>query len=159
VGELEYDPMTHMEKIQWMLEERGWGAVPVRPGESTAPGGAGYTHTFGIEATFGQPEMVVFGLQPAQARGLLDLVVAQFAAGLDLPADAPFVGLLDNDLPAVLLTLDAGVHAGLFPTLNDVYGDQPWRIRQFVWPAPSGAMPWDEAWPEELRGSQPVLAS
>jgi hypothetical protein len=157
MGDLEYEPMTHAEKIQWMLDERGWGAVPVRPADSAAPGGAGYTHTFGLEGSFGRPEIVVCGLQPAQARGLLDLVVAQYQAGIELPADGPFVGLLDNDLPAVLLTLDPDAHAHLVPTIVSVSGESPWRLQQFVWPDPSGALPWDDGCPEAIRLAQPIL--
>lgn len=159
MGELEYEPMTHGEKIQWMLEERGWGAVPVRPGESQAPGGAPYTYTFGLEAKFGQPEIVVFGMQPSQARGLLDLVVAQYTAGIELPADSAFIGLLDDDLPAALLTLDPADHAALVPTIAGVYGDQPWRLQQFVWPGPGGAFPWDETCPDTIRLAQPILGT
>lgn len=157
--EFEYEPMTHAEKIQWMLEERGWGAIPVRPEESPLPAGAGYTHTVGLESSIGRPELVVVGLQPAQARGLLDLIVAQFQAGIELPTDAPFVGLLDGELPACLLTLDPEQVGGLFPTLGDVYGEQPWRVCQFVWPDPSGALPWDDAFPDQLRATQPLLTA
>ncbi len=99
------------------------------------------------------------GLQPVQARGLLDLVVAQYAAGIDLPTDSPFTGLLDNDLPAVLLTLDPSEQAHLVPTIVEVSGDGPWRLQQFVWPDPSGAFPWDEGCPERFRRAQPVLTS
>lgn len=159
MGDLEYEPMTHAEKIQWMLDERGWGIVPVRPADSQAPMGAGYTYTFGLEGSFRRPEIVVCGLQPVQARGLLDLVVAQYAAGIDLPTDSPFTGLLDNDLPAVLLTLDASEQAHLVPTIVEVSGDGPWRLQQFVWPDPSGAFPWDEGCPERFRRAQPVLTS
>jgi len=159
MGDLEYEPMTHAEKIQWMLDERGWGAVPVRPADSAAPGGAGYTHTFGLEAAYGRPEIVVCGLQPAQARGLLDLVVAQYQAGIELPSGVAFVGLLDNDLPAVLLDLDPEDSAHLVPTIVSVSGDQPWRLQQFVWPDPSGALPWDESCPEGIRIAQPILTT
>lgn len=159
MSEPQYEPMTHEEKIQWMLDERGWGAVPVRPAESPLPEGVGYTHTFGLEAKYGRPEIIVCGMQPAQARGLLDLVVAQYDAGIELPADTAFVGLLDGDLPAVLLTLDPAECAGLVPTVTSIYGDQPWRLQQFVWPGPGGALPWDESCPDQVRRAQPILAA
>lgn len=159
MGELEYEPMSHAEKIQWMLDEQGWGAVPVRPAASAAPGGAGYTYTFGLQRRFGRPEIVICGLQPVQARGLLDLVVAQYRAGIELPADTPFVGLLDNDLPAVLLTIDPVANATLVPTIAAVAADEAWQLQQFVWPDPSGALPWDDACPEEFRHAQPILAT
>lgn len=157
MGDLDYEPMSDAEKIQWMLDEHGWGAAPVRPEDSSAPGGAGYTYTFGLEAAFGRPEIVVVGVQPVQARGLLDLVVAQYQAGLELPADTAFVGLLDGDLPAVLVSLDRRRCGGLVPIAADLYGDQPWRLQQFLWPDPAGALPWDERCSDVVRRAQPVL--
>lgn len=158
MGDLEYEPMAHDEKIQWMLDEHGWGAVPVRPAESSAPGSVGYTYTFGLETAFGQPEILICGMQPVQARGLLDLIVAQYAAGVSLPADTAFVGLLDNELPAALITLDVAKCARLVPTAAELHTEQAWRLHQFVWPDANGALPWDDACSDEFRRAQPVLA-
>ena len=156
MGELEYEPMTHAEKIQWMLDEQGWGVVPVRPSESEAPDGAAYTYTFGLETAFGRPEIVIVGLQPVQARGLLDLIVAQYAAGIELPSGT-FVGLLDDDLPAALLDLEIDARASLVPTAAELHEEREWRLQQFVWPGPNGALPWDETCEDALRAAQPVL--
>lgn len=153
----DYEPMTHAEKIQWMLDEKGWGAVPVRPHESGHEWGAGYTYTFGLEARYGHPELVIFGMQPAMARRLMDLVVAQVSAGVQLPVGTPFVGLLDNDLRAALVPVVVDEVAALFPTCTDIYGEQDWRMTQFVWPAANGAFPWEDGWPEELAHTQPIL--
>ena len=57
----------------------------------------------------------------------------------------------------MLLPVDRDRHGDLFPTLGLVYGDQPWRVTQFVWPDRGGALPWEEGWPHELRLAQPVL--
>ncbi|MDG2112570.1 MAG: DUF4262 domain-containing protein [Actinomycetota bacterium] len=153
---LEYEPMEHMEKLEWMLENRGWGVEPVPPVEGDEPR-AGYSYTFGLEALCGQPEVVLFGLAPAAAGGLLELIVGHLEAGGELPVGQPFNGLLDNGLVSALLEVERGDHGHLFPTLSRIYADQPWRVRQFVWPDRSGALPWDQGWPEQLRLAQPVI--
>ena len=153
---LEYEPMEHMEKLEWMLETHGWGVEPVAPIEGDQPRAA-YSYTFGLEALCGQPEVVLFGLAPSAARGLLDLIVGHLTAGGELPVGQPFNGLLDNGLVSALLDVDRAEHEALFPTLPAIYGDQPWRVRQFVWPDRSGALPWEAEWPEQLRYTQPVI--
>lgn len=148
-----------MEKIEWMIDTHGWAVEPVAPVEDPAAPAAGYTYTIGLESMVGHPELVVFGLAPAAARGLLDLAVQQLRAGVALPVSQPFVGLLDNDLRAMLVPVDVGVHGRRFPTVQRVYGEQAWRMLQFVWPARSGAFPWEDTWPHELRLAQPVIGT
>jgi hypothetical protein len=158
VSELQYEPMEHMEKLQWMLDTNGWGVEPV-PATTDPHPRAGYSYTFGLEAMIGHPELVVFGLAPAAARGILELVVNHLKAGGQLPVSQEFVGMLDNDLRSALMEVDRAQHSDLFGTLPMIYGEQDWRVRQFVWPHRNGAMPWDADYPEELRLTQPVIGT
>ncbi|MCP4228504.1 MAG: DUF4262 domain-containing protein [Actinomycetia bacterium] len=149
--------MTHREKIDWMLEQQGYGIEPVRAGgDPTAPYPT-YSYTFGLEALIGHPEVCVVGLAPAAARGLLDLVVVTLREGTVLPIDQPFVGLLDNNLRSMLVTIDLTIHTGRFVSPPIIYGEQPWRMVQLVWPHKNGALPWEDGWPHELRLAQPLL--
>ncbi len=156
VTEPAYEPMEHDEKLQWMLETHGWGMEPVAPshGEHLR---AAYSYTFGLEALLGHPELVIFGLAPVAARGLLDLIVNQLRLGGSLPTGQLFDGLLDNGLVSALLDVEVAEFGDYFPTLPLIYGDQPWRVRQFVWPDRSGTFPWDDNWPENLRYAQPII--
>lgn len=156
--ELQYEPMDHAEKIQWMLETSGWFVEPVRAVEDPDSPFPTYSYTVGLEALVGHPEIVVFGLPPVTARGLLELTVEQLRAGVEIPHDQPFVGLLDHGLRAMLVSVDRDAHGDRFPTPPLVYGDQPWRMTQLVWPHRNGAFPWEPGWPHELRLAQPVLA-
>jgi len=153
---LDYEPMEHREKIDWMLDTHGWGVEPVPPVQQPEPRAA-YSYTFGLEALCGQPDMVIFGLAPSAARGLLDLIVNHLTGGVDIPVGQPFAGLLDNGLVSALLDVDLEIHAALFPTLSEIYGNQAWRVRQFVWPDRSGALPWEDNWPDALRLAQPLI--
>ena len=155
--EYHVEPMTPMEKVEWMLDHDGWGVEPVAPVHDPAAPRAGYSYTFGLEALVGHAELVVFGLAPAAARGLLGLAVDHLRAGGSIPDGQPFTGLLNGDLRAVLVPIDRAGHGHLFPTLARLYGDQPWRVTQFVWPGRNGALPWEDGWPHELRLAQPVL--
>ena len=105
--------MEHDDKIKWVVETQGWCAEPVAAVED--PPQPGYTYTIGFEATFSHPEIVIFGLQPVAARGLIEMLAIHLEAGGVLP-DGMFVGLLDNDLPAALLPVDLELYGSLFPS-------------------------------------------
>ncbi|HEC08800.1 MAG TPA: DUF4262 domain-containing protein [Acidimicrobiales bacterium] len=155
--DFEFEPMEHMDKIHWLIENRGWAVEPVRPDPSSEPPRPSYSYTLGLEALIGHPEIVIMGLAPVAASGLLDLVVANLRAGVQIPRGRPFVGLLDHDLRAVLTDVSPETHGWMFPTLGEIYGDQPWRMTQFVWPDRSGAFPWEPEWPAAMVHTQPVL--
>ena len=159
MSELQYEPMEHSEKIQWMLETAGWFVEPVRAIDELENRFPTYSYTVGLEALVGHPEIAIFGLSAVAARGLLELTVEKLTAGVQLPIDQPFVGLLDNQLRSMLVTVDRGEHGHRFPTPPAVYGDQPWRVTQLVWPHRNGAFPWEDGWPHEMRFVQPVLSS
>lgn len=148
--------MDHLDKIAWVVETNGWCAEPVPARED--PPTPGYTYTIGFERTYGQPEVVIFGLQPVAARGLLDLLATQFEAGISIPTGT-FVGLLDDDLPAALLPIDLAEYGPLFPDAVAFFGDDGFRMSQFVWPDRSGLLPWNEGYDERLRLAQPVLSA
>lgn len=155
--------MDHRDKIAWIVEEHGWAAEPVPPVEEPEAR-PGYTYTIGFETHFGRPEVVIFGLTPVAARGLLGLIADQYAGGVDLPVGVVFVGLLENDLPSSLLAVDLDEHADLAPGAAAFHAgssaDSPsFRLVQFVWPDRSGRLPWDEGYDERLRLAQPVVGT
>ena len=91
-----YEPMEHEEKLAWMLYNHGWGIEPVAP-SSQEDLRAAYSYTFGLESLVGHPELVIFGLAPVAARGLLDLIVNHLRLGGTIPVGEIFTGLLDNE--------------------------------------------------------------
>ena len=148
--------MDHLDKIRWIVEEQGWAAEPVAPVESPAPQ-PGYTYTIGFETTFGRPEVVVLGLRPVAARGLLGIIADQHRAGVPLPVGQLFTGLLDGDQRCCLLEVDVEECAGMFPSLDRFSGGTDYRMQQFVWPDRRGWLPWEEHYDERLRLAQPLV--
>lgn len=150
--------MEHRDKLAWIVGEHGWAAEPVAPveGPDSRPG---YTYTIGFETTFGEPEVVIFGLQAVAARGLLGMIADQHRGGVALPVGAVFVGLLESDLPSALLAVDLDDHRELFPGATSFHGERALRMLQFVWPDRSGRLPWDAGYDERLRLAQPVIGT
>lgn len=145
----------HADKLAWIIETQGWVAEPVAPVQD--PPQPGYTYTIGFETTFGQPEVVIFGLAPVAARGLLEMMAEHLGAGGDFPIGV-FVGFLDNDLPSALLPVDLKEHMDLFEDAAE-YHHGNFRMRQFLWPDREGRLPWDPGYDERLLMAQPVLGA
>ncbi len=148
--------MDHADKIAWVVETNGWCAEPVPPVED--PPRPGYTYTIGFESSYGYPEVVIFGLAPVAARGLLEMLADHLEGGGELPAGI-FVGFLDNELRSALLPIEMPEHADLFVGASEFHGRDDFRIRQFVWPDKGGKLPWDQGYDDRLRLAQPVVAA
>ncbi|MBK9180173.1 MAG: DUF4262 domain-containing protein [Acidimicrobiales bacterium] len=145
------------DKIAWMVETNGFAIEPVLARPDDDPPQPGYTYTVGFETTFGHPEVVIFGLTPVAASGLLRMIGAHLAGGGGLPVDDEFVGLLDNDLRSALLPVDVEVRGHLFDGASLWYRDQGYRVLQFVWPDRNGWLPWEPGFDRRLSLAQPVI--
>lgn len=153
------EPMEHRDKIAWMIESKGWAVVPVGADPTCNPPRAAYAYTVGFETAFGYPEVAVFGLTPAAARGLLGLVVEFLRDGVEPPAGAQFTGLLDNGLRSALLPVDVAAHADLFAEAVDWYAPEPFRMLQLAWPDRTGLLPWEDGFDGRLAVAEPIVGS
>jgi hypothetical protein len=149
--------MEHDDKILWMVETTGWALESVLPRPDLDPPSPAYAYTVGLEQLFGFPEVVIFGLTPVAARGLLGLVVDLLRGGTEIPIGSLFTGLLDNDLRAALLAVDLDEHGDLFPTAAHWYRGAPFRVVQLAWPDRNGWLPWESGFDARLRLAEPVI--
>ncbi|MFM7536743.1 MAG: DUF4262 domain-containing protein [Acidimicrobiales bacterium] len=151
--------MEHRDKIAWMIETEGWAIEPVPARLDMTPPQPPYAYTIGIEDSFGFPEIVVFGLKPVAARGLIGLVVDVLRQEVEMPVGELFTGLLDHDLRAVLLPIDLDRYGGLFASAAGWYGEVGFRVVQFVWPDRNGWLPWESGFDRQVLGAQPVIGA
>jgi hypothetical protein len=151
--------MAHVEKIEWMIESAGWAFEAVSARIDPSPPAPPYGYTIGLEDRYHFPEVIVFGMTAAAARGLVGLVVDLLESGAEPPVHALFVGLLDNDLRAALLPVVVHEHRELFGTAIDWFAGRPFRVVQFVWPDRSGWLPWESGFDSRLRFAQPVIGN
>lgn len=148
--------IPHAEKIEWMIETNGWAIEPVAAvldGERPFPG---YVYTIGFPEKFAFPEVVIFGLTPVAAKGILDLVAQQFDGGGEIPIDVPVVGLLDNDLRCIFATIPEFMHDGLFAT-GRAWHRGGFAAVQLMWPDRQGWLPYEDGFDLRLRTAQPSI--
>jgi hypothetical protein len=138
----QYGAMDALEKIEWMIETKGWALEPVLARPQDDPPVAGYSYTIGVPAAVGFPEMAVFGLAPSAANGLFG---------------AELVGLLDNELRCMFATIDLGTYGAHFPTASAWYGGEPFAIVQLLYPDRNGFLPYEVGFDARMRFAQPVI--
>ncbi len=146
--------MSEHDKISWMLETDGWALVPVRATSSASGPVPGYSFTIGLGA-WSFPDVVVYGLAPVAARGIVGELVDILKGGGDVPIGAPFVGLFDGGLRSALLSIDD--LAGRFPIADAWYGSATWHMVQLTYPDPDGWLPWEPGFDRRMVLAQPLI--
>ncbi|TVR20476.1 MAG: DUF4262 domain-containing protein [Ilumatobacter sp.] len=151
--------IDHAEKIEWMIETKGFAVEPVAADPSTDPPSPAYTYTIGVPAAVGYPEIAVFGLTPVASTGLLELVVDACRGGTEIPVGIELVGLLDNDLRCLFAPIDLEQWGGHFATATAWYRGEPFDLVQMLYPDRNGFMPYEAGFDQRMRYAQPVIGA
>jgi hypothetical protein len=151
--------IPHAEKIEWMIETKGFAVEPVLPHPETDPPQAGYAYTINFPAAYAFPEVVVFGLTPVAASGLLDLVADLLGGGTEIPCGVELTGLFDNDLRSVFAPVDIGAWGHLFTTARAWYKGAPFDVVQLLWPDRNGFLPTEPGFDRRVVAAQPVIGT
>lgn len=151
--------IPHAEKIEWMIEANGWALEPIAADLDADPIVPGYAYTIGLPAAVNFPEVVVFGLAPVAANGLLTLVADARRGGTEIPLDVELVGLLDNELRCRFAPVDLHKWGALFATARSWYRGEPYEVVQLLFPDRNGFMPYETGYETRMRFAQPVVGS
>ncbi len=151
--------IPHAEKIEWMIESAGFAVEPVPPQPDADPPQAGYTYTIGFPAYTGFADVVVFGLTPVAARGLIGLVAELLEGGTEIPIGAEVVGLLDNELRARFAPVDLGEWGHLFEVAASWYRRDDFEVVQLIYPDRNGFMPYEAGFDQRMRFAEPVIGT
>lgn len=149
--------IPHQEKIDWMIETAGWAIEPVATRTDTDPPVPGYAYTIGFPEAFGFPEVLVFGLTPAAARGLLGLVADALRGGTEIPLGDELVGLLDNGLRCMFAPVDLGEWGGFVTTATAWHRGAEFGLVQLIWPDRNGFLPYEPGFDRRVAPAQPVI--
>ena len=155
----QFGEMSSLDKIEWMIESNGWALEAVAADPSTDPPSPAYAYTIGVPAAVGFDEIVVFGLTPVAAKGLLSLVVDAIRGGTEIPLGIELVGLLDNELRCVFAPIDLAEWASMFHTAASWYRGAPFGMVQLAYPDRNGFMPYEAGFDQRMRFAQPMVGT
>lgn len=150
--------IPHAEKIEWMVETHGWAMEPVAARADTDPPRAGYVYTIGYPEAFGFPEVVVFGLTPATARGLFDMIADMLRSGTEIPLGVELLGFFDGELRCVFAPIADDVGRELLGTAVAWRRGAPFTAVQLLWPDRNGFLPTEVGFDQRVVLAQPVVA-
>jgi hypothetical protein len=124
-----------------------------RPGSPAAPA---YSCTAGLYDSFGQPEVIVFGLPQDVAEELLQAIADGCEGGATYVAGTKHEGLLQG-YPVRFLEVPAAARGDWFAAAQWAYEGAEFPAVQLVWPDPQGRWPWDPTARQGFRTSQRLL--
>lgn len=156
-GDLPEFDIPHSEKIEWMIETHGWALEPVAARHDTSPPVPTYSYTLGFPTTFQMSDVVIVGLTPIAARGLLDMIAEIARSGTEIPPDVALTGVLDNDLRCMFVVVDQERWGHLFATAASWYPGGVFSMLQMLWPDRNGSLPNESNFEQRLHFAQPVL--
>jgi hypothetical protein len=148
--------IPHAEKIAWMIDTGGYAVEPVPARVDTDPPQPGYLYSIGLPEEFGFPEVIVFGLTPAEAGGLVALVADLLRGGTEIPVGVELAGIFDGELRARLAPLEPDQVQAWLPS-SVTWRGAPSDAVQLLWPDRNGFLPYEAGFEQRLRRAQPVI--
>lgn len=152
-----FGDMSALDKVDWMIDAHGWALEVVAPDLDSITPTPGYAYSIGLPAAVEFPEVVVFGLSPVAANGLVSLVVDARRGGTEIPVGVELVGLLDNELRCLFAPVDLDRWGGYFATADAWYRDAPFDLVQLVYPDPNGFLPHEAGFDQRMSFAQPLI--
>jgi hypothetical protein len=130
------------------IAQEGWAMA----GVGTKNSAVTYVYTVGLQKTFAHPDLIMFGVAPAQARGVLEVIAERVKAGEPVHEGVMILGAAQ--IPLMPRLADAARVELLVPA-------QLARGRchyvQIVWPDRKDRFPWEAGFDKRRLRSQSFL--
>jgi hypothetical protein len=130
------------------IAREGWAMA----GVGTRNTAATYVYTVGLQKTFGHPDLIMFGIAPARAEGVLEAIAQRVKVGE--PAHESVMILGAAPLPLMPRTADAARVELLIPPQ---LARGRYDYVQIVWPDPKERFPWEPGFDKRRLRSQAFL--
>ncbi len=147
------------------IKEYGWHANGI-PGEGSAPD---WAYSVGLFAKYGQPELIVFGLEIATMHQMIVRYADLLQTGKEIhvsesPRDSKLspntilkIDGIIPDKPSVLREVHVPWCEPLLRSASWYYHYQEYPVLQCFWPDRHGYFPWDDHCSKPSRKAQPLL--
>ena len=139
------------QKVLDDIARFGWHCVNILPeGEAVR-----YSFTVGLFHSYRHPELIIYGLKPQIAHGILCRAVEGLPdRRLDLsrPTDD-----LAEGYPCAFVEVPESRYYETVGFARWYYLGNDFPLYQIVWPSRVGLFPWDPHAPAEFKAAQPVL--
>lgn len=127
------------KKVHEAIEEFGWAATGVAPGEGYHP----FVYTTGL-TEMGKAEMIMIGLPIYTAHGILQDVIDAMHEGLELEPGKTYPNLIGGDYQLAVVEVLNPVNDDYPQSITHRYYEGCFQSYQLVWPDRHGKFPWDK---------------
>ncbi|MDM0108198.1 DUF4262 domain-containing protein [Variovorax sp. J22R24] len=130
------------------VAREGWAMA----GVGTRNAAVTYVYTVGLQKTFKHPDLIMFGIAPAQAMGVLDVIVQRVKEGEPVHEGVMILGAAQ--IPLMPRFADAGRVELLVPAQ---LARGRYDYVQIVWPDGKERFPWEAGFDKRRLRSQSFL--
>lgn len=134
------------------IQKHGWHANGI-PGEGSSPA---WTYSVGLFAKYGQPELIVFGLEIETMHEMISRYADLLQAGKEYGDGVKIDGIIPGH-PCVLREVHVSWREPLLCSASWYYHYQEYPVLQCFWPDRHGYFPWDDHCNKRSRKVQPLL--
>jgi hypothetical protein len=148
--------MSEDDRIRESIRQHGWHAIGVQA-RGQEPG---MLYTVGLCATFDHPEIVVCGLAPNVAYGLVADMIARIKTGHGYRDGGNYSDVIEGQVVAVRVVHQTHVLCRLGYAMAYYRRERTSHLLtavQLVWPDRAGKLPGDPACDKSVVASQPRL--
>jgi Domain of unknown function (DUF4262) len=128
------------KKVADDVRRCGWHCLHVSPrlGEK----GASFTYTLGLVASYGHPELMIFGLGREKSHGVLAECVDMIKSGRRFPINEPVSGVLARNFQVVFKSIRKECFSEYLGTAIRYYGHQDFEAYVMFWPDAENHFVW-----------------
>lgn len=117
-----------------------------------------FSYSIGIEKTLGMPELIIVGLRHEVAQAAINACYSQMKSGTDVAPGARIAGLLGGGFECQIGDVTSTHAANYMGWASWLYGDEPFRACQIIFPNTAGVFPWERTADAWFKSQQPLLA-
>ena len=134
------------------IQKHGWHANGIA-GEGSSPP---WAYSVGLFAKYGQPELIVFGLEIETMHEMIARYADLLQAGKEYGDGTKTDGIIPGQ-PSVLREVHAPWREPLLRSASWYYHYEEYPVLQCFWPDRHGYFPWDDHCNKRSRKAQPLL--
>jgi len=127
----------------------GWHCMKVFGDNDHEP----FAYTLDLFASYGYPELLIYGLPGEVAHSVLALAAKAAAGGKPLTLGEPTEELLEG-YPCVLVPVPRAEYAEHVGFARWYYEGDDFPVQQIIWPSKAGLFPWHPSAPPAFRAKQ-----
>jgi hypothetical protein len=127
-------------KVKADIEQFGWHCLHVYPREGKE--GVGFTYTIGLFASYGHPEIMIFGLSKETSHAILNDCAEAIKGGERYTVGEPLSDVVGGNVKVYFKQVLAHQFS-ILGTASRYYGSGLFTAIVLFWPDKQGLFPWE----------------